>query len=208
MNSLRITRNLSGYTVLLLFAVVASGTHAQAKDEEKPLVSDSSLTAEQLAVYRAFLKDYLTDDLGTLNLSIETAPVETDGPFGIHDCSNGMVMELPPQKVVHAFRNDDLAHLGFQSLHLVKPDQQSKRVKENDPGKAIRKGIPVDEAVKNGFSNALFTLSEVWLDKTHQHAIVSYRFWCGSLCGNGSSVLLVRKGDTWSVHAHCGGWIS
>jgi len=83
-------------------------------------------------------------------------------------------MESLQRRIVHSFRSDDLARLGFAALQLVDPDQQGKRVKENDPGKAIRKGVPVDDAVKNGFSNALFSLSEVWFDKTHERAIVSY----------------------------------
>lgn len=194
--------------MIAVYASVANGTNAQAIDEEKPVVSDNPLTTEQLAVYQVVLRRYLSSDVGVLNLSIQTVPVETEGPFGGHDCSKGMTMEPLQSKVVHSFRSDDLAKLGFPALHLVDPDRQGKKVKQNDPSKAIRNGVPVDNAVKNGFANALFSLSEIWFDKAHQHAIVSYRFWCGRLCGNGASLVLVKKNDSWSVQTQCGGWIS
>ena len=103
-------------------------------------------------------------------------------------------MEPVQPNVVHSFKTDDLGRLGVSSIHLVDPNEQKKEVEKNDPGKAIRKGISVDDAVRNGFAHALFTLSEIWFDKDHEHAIVSYRFWCGSLCGNGGTEVLVRKG--------------
>jgi hypothetical protein len=208
MNFLQVSRRLLTCAVVAVSALVANGTHAQGTDDKKPVVSDKPLTEEQLAVYRVVLKRYLSDDAGALNLSIQTVLVESEGPFGGHDCSKGILMEPPQSKVVHLFRSDDLARLGFPALHLVDPDQQGKILKANDPGKAIRNGVPVDDAVKNGFSNALFSLSEVWFDKTHRPAIVSYRFWCGSLCGNGASVVVVKKGESWSVQTQCGGWIS
>ena len=195
--------------VVALSALVATGVQAQPAGEgTRIVVSDKPLSVEQLAVYRAVLKNYLSDGEGALNLSRQTLPVDSEAPFGGHDCSKGMTMEPPQSTIVHSFRSDDLDRLGFPALHLVDPEQQSRKVKENDPGKKIRKGVPVDAAVKNGFANALFSLSEVWFDRTHQHAIVSYRFWCGSLCGNGGSLVLLKQNNGWSVQTQGGGWIS
>jgi len=195
--------------VVAVSALVATGVHAQPVGEEtRVVVSDKPLSVEQLAVYRTVLKNYLSDGEGALNLSKQTLPIDNEAPFGGHGCSKGMTMEPPPSTIVHSFQSDDLGRLGFPGLHLVDPEQQSRKVKENDPGKKIRKGVPVDAAVKNGFANALFSLSEVWFDRAHQHAIVSYRFWCGSLCGNGGSLVLLRQNDSWSVQNQCGGWIS
>lgn len=208
MDSVRVSRKLLSCALVAVSSFVAKGAYAQATEDEKPVVIDKPLTAEQLGVYQVILKTYLSGEGGALNLSARTAPFETEGPFGGNDCSKGMTMESPQSRVVHAFRSDDLARLGFPALHLVDPDQQGKKVNENDPGKAIRRGVPVDDAVKNGFANGLFSLSEVWFDKSHQHAIVSYRFWCGSLCGNGASVVLVKKNDSWSIQTQCGGWVS
>jgi len=193
---------------LFVLMLVAGGSHGLASDEKKPIVSDKPLSAEQLAIYRAVLKRFLSDDSGGLNLSIQTVPVETEGPFAGHDCVKGLDMEPVQPNIVHAFKNDDLSRLGVSSLRLVDPDQQGKEVKKNDPGKTIRKGVSVDDAVKNGFAHALFSLSEISFDKKHEHAIVSYSFWCGSLCGNGGSLVLVRKGEKWSFQTQCGGWIS
>lgn len=188
--------------------LTVNGLHARASDEKKLVVSDKSLTAEQLAIYRTVLKHYLSGEGGELNLSIRTVPIETEGPFAGHDCSQKLDMEPMQANVVHSFKLADLTRLGVSTLRLVDPDQQGREVKKNDPGKAIREGISVDDAVKNGFAHALFSLSEIWFDKKHEHAVVSYSFWCGSLCGNGGTLVLVRKEDRWSVKAQCGGWVS
>jgi len=208
MNSLQVDRKILSFTLVLVSVLMADRAHTQAADKKEPVVSDKPLTVEQLAVYRVVLKRYLSGDTGALNLSIHTVPVATEGPFAGHNCSSGIAMEATQPNIIHSLRSEDLAALGLPSLHLVDPDQQGKTVKKNDPGKAIRRGIPVDNAVKNGFANALFSLSEVWFDKTHQHAIVSYGFWCGRLCGNGGSLVLMKKGDDWSVQSQCGGWVS
>ena len=204
----RVRKRILFSGVLAVSALVANGMHAQGTSEDTPVLNDKPLSLEQLAVYQVVLKRYMTGDEGALNLSIRTVPVDDEGPFGGHDCLKGMSMEPLQPKVVHSFRSDDVTRLGFPAVHLVDPDQRSKKVKENDPGKAIRKGVPVDDAVKNGFANALFSLSEVWFDKAHEHAIVSYRLWCGGLCGNGGSLVLVKKKDGWSVQTQCGGWVS
>ena len=178
-------RNLAICAVIAALTMAASGSRASGVDERKPVVSDKPLTAEQLAIYGVVLKRYLSGEPGSLNLSIQTESIETEGPFAGHDCSTKFDMEPAQPNVVHLFRPDDLSRLGVSSLRLVDPDQQGKEVKKNDPGKTIREGASVDDAVKNGFAHALFSLSEIWFDKKHEHAIVSYRFWCGSLCGNG-----------------------
>lgn len=208
MDALRAVVKVAGCGFVGFLMLASNGTHAQASERKKPIVSDKPLTAEQLAIYRIVLKRYLSGEDGTLNLSIHTEPIEIDGPFGEHDCSKGLDLEPIEPSLVHSFQTDDLARLGFKSLRLVDPDQQGREVKKNDPSKAIREGVSVDDAVKNGFAHALFSLSEIRFDKKHGHAIVSYSFWCGSLCGNGESLVLVRKGDNWSVQQQCGGWVS
>lgn len=188
--------------------LTATPALAQSSNDKKPVVSDQPVSAEQLAIYRVVLKRFLSDGSGSLNLSNQTVPFETEGPFAGHDCSKGLAMEPVQPGVVHSFKSDDLARFGISSLRLVDPDVQGKAVKKNDPGKAIREGVSVDQAVKNGFAHALFRLSEIQFDKNHEHAIISYSFWCGSLCGNGESLVLVKKDGEWSVQSQCGGWIS
>jgi len=54
-------------TLALAFIFVAFCAVAQ-EESKKPKVSTNALTDEQLAVYRAVLKDYMKDSRGKLNL--------------------------------------------------------------------------------------------------------------------------------------------
>ena len=66
----------------------------------------------------------------------------------------------------------------------------------------------IDDSVKQAFQTGLFTLSEIVFDKEHRRAVVTYSFVCGTLCGNGDTLLLKKVGQHWRVAKRCGGWIS
>jgi hypothetical protein len=98
--------------------------------------------------------------------------------------------------------------LGFANLRLVDPELQAREVRKNDPGNAIREGKSVDDAVGNGFTHGLFTLGEIQFDQSRTHALVSFSFWCGSLCGHGTTTLMEKKDGVWMRKKQCGGWQS
>ena len=99
---------------------------------------------------------------------------------------------------------------------LVDPDDQEKKVAENDPQKLMHKAIDgeavtdkqLDESLKKAFASGLFTLTEIIFDKEHRHAMVAYSFFCGGLCGHGNTVILEKTGHGWKLSKWCGGWIS
>jgi hypothetical protein len=91
---------------------------------------------------------------------------------------------------------------------LVDPKKQGKIIRSNDPSNAIKKGKSVGNAVTDAFGTALFSMSEIAFDKDHHLAVVSYHFWCGSLCGNGSTIVFKKINGTWEKSRDCGGWIS
>jgi hypothetical protein len=142
---------ICGFALVLLSG--ASLTYAQTSQEKKTQVSNSSISAEQSAIYGVVLRRYLSGGDVALNLASRTAPIETEGPFAGHDCSQGLAMEPIPPTVVHFFKPDDLVRLRLTSVRLVDQDQQRKEVEKNDPGKAIRKGVSVGDAVRNGFGH-------------------------------------------------------
>jgi hypothetical protein len=174
----------------------------------KPKVSDKPFTAEQLVVYRALLTSWYEGDTAAINLAIQTDPIDPNDDSFDKACLKGIFLEKAKPVAVHLFRSEDLAQLGFAKLRLVDPELQAKEVRENDPGKAIREGRLVDDAVDNGIAHGLFTLSEIQFDKSHTHAIVQFRSWCGMLCGHGSTMLLEKKNGTWMSKKQCGGWQS
>jgi hypothetical protein len=196
--------------VCLAFLTLAAVglTDGQQAQETKPRVSDKPLTAEQIAVYKVVLHGWMDKELSTVNLSIQTVSFPTSGAFDASGCGKDLDLESVEPEVVHRFRAADMAQLSSGKVSLVDPDRQRKEVADNDPEKTIRKGKSIEEAVRNGFAHGLVTLSEIRFDKEHKHAIVSYSFFCGSLCGNGGAVILEKIDGAWQRKSQCGAWIS
>jgi len=73
----------------------------------------------------------------------------------------------------------------------------------------MREGKSVEDAVRNAFATGLFSMSEIAFDKDHHHAVVSYSFWCGFLCGHGKTVVFEKVNGMWrNTNRNCGGWVS
>jgi len=181
---------------------------AQEPEDSRPKVSDKPLTAEQLSVYRSVLGNWMQGELSTVNLSIQTVPLDSSGPPGDDDCTKGLDLEPLPPALVHRFRVQDLPQLGSTKIVLVDPDKQRKEVADNDPERTIHNGKSIEDAVSNGFAHGLVTLSEIHFSKDHKLAVVSYGFYCGSLCGNGGTVVLEKTDAGWRRKTRCSDWVS
>jgi len=176
--------------------------------ESKPKVSDAPLTSEQLAIYRIVLNGWMNNGQGKhpVHLSVETTlPASSDMDV---DCAKGLDMETTSPNEIHHFRSADLPQLGSVRIELVDPEKQAAEVRENDPGKHIREGSKIVDAVSNGFAHGLVTLGEIHFDKGHTHAILWYGFTCGALCGNGGTVLLEKNKSVWKIKSQCSNWVS
>jgi hypothetical protein len=193
--------------MLPVFSAVGSARGQQVA-EVKPRISDQPLTSEQLAVYRAVLTGWYEGNKAAINLAAQTDPINPSDDSFDKACLKGLLLEKATPAEVHRFRVEDAAQLGFAKLRLVDPESQAKEVHENDPDKSISEGRTVDDAVSNGFAHGLFTLGEIQFDQSHTHAIVSFSFWCGRLCGNGSTMLMEKKDGVWVNRKQCGGWVS
>ena len=124
------------------------------------------------------------------------------------ECLQGIQLENL-DAVSHSFHVLTPEVLPGKNMKLVVPNKQSKIVRGNDPSRTIRGGKSVDAAVKDAFATALFSMSEIAFDKQHSHAAVSYSFWCGSLCGNGATVIFEKVDGQWEkTNRNCGGWVS
>ncbi len=173
-----------------------------------PKVSDQPLTVEQLAVYHAMLVNWFQGEKATVNLADRTDPIDANDDSFDKKCLKGLSLETIPAVRVHRIRREDLAQFDPFEIHLVDPEVQQKEVSDNDPGKAIREGKSVDDAVRNGFAHGLLTFTEIQFDKSHTHALASFSFVCGRLCGNGATMLMEKKKGAWTRKGECGGWVS
>ena len=193
-------------------AAPEEGQSANREDSSKPILSNDSLSAEQTAVYRAVLADYLKGSDGALNLANMTEPLDRSDRACFKGLESGDAM--PPAPVIHKL---EPAILVNTKIMLVDATRQGETVKGNDPQNLLKKAIDdhekvtneqLDESVKRAFQTGLFTLSEIAFDKEHRRAVVGYSFVCGMLCGHGNTLILKRVGQDWKVAKRCGGWIS
>jgi hypothetical protein len=196
----------------IFFILAVVSVAALTQETQKPRVSNNSLTSEQIEVYRAVLSDYLKGSDGTLNLANLTVPME-DPHEG---CFDQMGSRSTGGQISTIHRLDP-SLVSDTKIVLVDPERQQAAVKGNDPQKLIKKAIDdhervtgeqVDDSVKQAFQTGLFTLSEIVFDKDHRHAKVAYSFVCGTLCGNGNTLILKKVGRAWKVTKRCGGWVS
>jgi hypothetical protein len=194
--------------ICVLFAI-SPVANAQ-EDAPKPEVSDAPLTSEQVAIYRAVLSTYLKGSDYVLNLANLTEPLDRTDT----ECFSGLNLEAASGTTTFIHRIGP--ELMADKIVLVDPDRQQGAIRENDPGKLMRKAIDdheqitdeqLDKSLKRAFSSGLFKLSEIGFDKEHRHAVVSYGFVCGALCGHGNLLVLKKVGHNWKVSKRCG-WVS
>ena len=146
-----------------------------------------TLGQDHVAVYKAVLVDAMTRGWRRLNISVTTTPL-SDRDFRNCECFDHINLENL-SAAFHTSHRLINAILPTKQMKLVDEDDQSSLVRTNDPGKTIGEGKAIKDAVDIAFDTGLFSMSEIAFDKDHRHAVVSYSFWCGLLCGNGATLI-------------------
>jgi hypothetical protein len=202
-------------SVLLASLSLAMIVHAQT-GVPQPSVSRDPMTDEQIAVYRAVLQDYLKDSKDSLNLADKTEVMEGGWTSFDGTCPKNRDLEATQTSgpLVHRF---SAAAVLDKRIVIVDPSEQQKKIDKGDPQNLMMRAIDdhvsvsdteLDDSIKQAFKNGVFTLSEIVFDKKHQRALVSYSFVCGSLCGNGNTLILTKARSSWKVSKTCSGWVS
>jgi len=184
---------------------------SRSSTSDKPVKVTTPLSADEVAIYRAVLQKYSSKEAASLQVSVATYPLNPDSPtsgLAAPDCLKGIELENL-SAVSHSFHELTPDVLTGKMMTLVDPKRQAKVVHSNDPNNTIRKGKSVKKAVEDAFATALFSMSEIAFDKEHHFGVVSYHFWCGSLCGNGSTIVFEKINGAWrDANRNCGGWVS
>jgi hypothetical protein len=187
---------------------VLLATAFAAATDDKPNLSKSPMTSDQIEVYRAFLTSYTNGSKSPhLNLAKRTSALELSDEKGEGGCLKGIDLDggAHPEAVIHEF--DSKIPLR-ENITLVDTDEQGRVIKKNDPDRRGQ-GTPVNQAIDRAFASGLLTLSEVAFDKTRQYAVMKFSFVCGGLCGHGSTVVFQKRHGQWKeLNRDCGGWIS
>jgi hypothetical protein len=185
----------------------AASTDADESEPPEPTLSKKPLSAEAIVIYRIVLKEYRGDEQSVLHLSNRTILITHTGVTAEDGCMKPEEIEAQPN-VIHLLSNADVKKLGDAKLELVDAQVLQHDMEMHDPRNGIQAGQSIDSAVSNGFAHAQFTLSEIQFDKKHEHAIVSYSFICGRLCGHGGTMQFTKVKGVWTKTGRCHGWIS
>jgi hypothetical protein len=196
--------------VFAVILVLAQPYCVTGSDDNKPAKSTTPLSAYEMAVYKAALRTYSKDKDAKLNVSAKTYPLDASAPttgFDRPECLNGVQLDNL-SAVSHSYHELPPEVLPSKAMRIVDPKTHARIVRANDPSNTIRKGEPVKDAVEAAFATGLFSMSEIAFDKEHHFAAVRYSFWCGSLCGHGSTLIFEKVNGEWRNARNCGGWVS
>jgi hypothetical protein len=174
--------------VAFLMLSVMSGAQAEGS---KPIVSKGPLTADQVAIYRAALADFKPAPGSTPQLANITVPLRRQhAPF--EKCVAGIrePSERDERAPIHKLDSSVVAGTG---LPLVEPWEVPQ----------MRHGPPGPKAAHLG----LLALSEIGFDSEDLHAIVTYDFNCGGLCGHGKILALAKSEGEWRINKICRRWM-
>jgi len=177
------------------------------KEPPAPAVNKKPLTNDQFEIYKVLLKSYRRNDHATLHLSDRTVLIVHTAVTADDGCMKPEQIEPQPNEI-HLFSKSDLKKLDDENLILVDSLEQRRETEANDPWNGIKAGQSIDTAVRNGFAHAEFTLSEIQFDIKHEHAIVSYSFICGRLCGHGGTMQLAKVNGVWTKTGLCHDWVA
>lgn len=162
---------------------------------------ETGLASETAKVYQAFLRSWQGKSQAPLNVAAAAEPLSPQDLKDISSCAgDGGEWQVATSSAPLATQLN-----AIPSIHLVRPGES----KIMDPRKLIARGVPVDEAVEQGVSHGLLTLSLVAFERSGQRAALNYSFVCGALCGSGGTVLLERTPQGWvRRNALCNSWMS
>jgi hypothetical protein len=207
---------LKAFLSFVALFLVAAAAHAQSA-EPKPVLSPDALTPDQINIYRAVLSGFTKDakdEDQAMNLANRTEPFTADSEeykTCLKDVDQPKAEERP---IIH--RLDPAVALSAKMV-LVDPGRQNETIRENDPGNLLHQAIDdhkqvsdqqLEDSVQRAVAAGLFTFSEIVFNQDHTVAAVQFSFVCGSLCGNGRTMVFKKVKGKWKRSKACSSWIS
>ena len=187
---------------VFVLVIVVSGCRAQ----DKPVLSRSPFSEEQLSVYRGFLD--MLSVLHSRNLSTVSMPFDFTGFPETRPCLNGIELGnvSEAQRIVHTFGPEITKG---RDLKLVDRHEQLKLLKQRDASPTVPKEKLTAEPQQAGSELNYLVLSEIVFDKKHQFAVVKYLLRCGEHCASGTVRVMEKVNGKWVVSSRpaCAGLI-
>src|SRR5262249_20760093 len=130
-------------SILILIPFLLLGISAPSAEKNKPTISKTPLTAEEVEVYGTFLDSFVGKGKESVNFSDKTFPLTVLDSDNRGPCLEGIRLNnsTDASHSIHVF---DASISSGRAINLV--DEEKHKVK--DPGEAIKHGQTVDSAVR------------------------------------------------------------
>ncbi len=167
------------------------------RPQTPPAKGPSSLTEEQLNVYRGFL-DQFGPPLHIKNLANVTVPFDFKGfPEG-RPCLKGIELESRSEylRTTHQFGSEIAKG---RELNLVDRHEQLRLFRKRDEasGNRPKQAAQDDAEAKNALK--FLILSEIAFDTGHQVAVLKYILVCGEHCDSGAAIVMEKVDGRWTA---------
>jgi len=186
---------------VVFVAILIVNASCPAKDRRELNPTPNS---DLMAVYRAFLGSY-SKGVEHLKLARRTVPFELSSERGA-ECLRGLRFGKPDSPAaVHEFDARALP----SSVTLLDSEEQERIIGNVGSKQTWRDGKLVNDPLEKAQGAGFLILSEVAFDRKHEYAVLTFRFECWGLCGNGGTVVFQKHDGKWMPSSRsCPQWAS
>jgi len=158
----------------------------------KATKNQPSLTADQIDIYVFFFNKLLSEHKVRAILVDPTEQLELS-EYDLRDaCMSGIEIPGAGQRKFYS------QSLGPEFIAQIKPrlidPSRLRPMSSVDPS---RRANAMEPTFKDGLTFGWLYLSDVVFDKSHQRAVMRFRFVCGGLCSGSRLLVFVRDGEHW-----------
>jgi|SRR5882672_2615583 len=191
-------------SILVFIASLLLGISATSAEKNKPTLSKTPLTTEEVEVYGTFLDSFVGKGKEPVNFSDMTFPLTLLDSDNRGPCLEGIKLDNS-EDASHSIHAFEASISSGRAIKLV--DERKHKIK--DPGKAIKHGESVDSAVRAGFQAGILRVSEIVFDEPHRFAVFKFSFYCGFTCGRGGTMVFEKVDSKWKQsNRACPLWIA
>jgi len=155
----------------------------------KPKVSKAPLSEDQKQIYESFVKSETKE--GAIHMTLAS----TTSPLFLSEYLLSCLKDLHLTNLEEAQQSVHVIGSGIAQSRVTLADPRHYKVA--DPGRAIKNGQDVGQAVAGGFASGIWFVSEIAFDGPRQHAVMKHTFYCGRLCGYGGTTVYEKTADGW-----------
>src|SRR5215813_6858830 len=163
--------NANRVVLVTILQVAASAMPPIATAKNGRELYPSSMSSDQIAVYRAFLVSY-SKDVEHLKLARRTVPFDLSREQGA-ECLRGFrFSKAGSSTTVHEFDAGTLPSI----ITLVDSEEQERIIRNVDSKQTWRDGKLVNESLEKAQDAGFLILSEVAFDRKREYAVLTFRF--------------------------------